>query len=581
MSNDYYFDSSCKAAYRFEAGYLRTDSQSENHLTAVHSPTESPSDFKEDLCAARLSSASSQYFYCPDSNLTEDFPLKWDSDPAVVVLRARTISCCLWLKFNSTSGRQNIVGKYDPATNQRSFMIYSQDGNLRVAWGYNDGFNETVLVSGLTFNTGIWYHVGISIDNAEQAAIFEVWNDSTDTVDCRELKEFILTPLAITPAALSIGADHSGNNCLDALIDELLIFNTRKSPVEFALIRHGNYTGPRANCFFFDPNCVSEYSFEIDPGGLLDSIGTNHLTDYNTVHYDSGPWQEQGRSLYLYRPELEYLQRPDSDLSAGFPLKFGNTTKTFTMCFWLRFDARTGTYSDIVSKSSTVNGKKSFCIYLQGSQLYFYWGYNSGNSNEAISSTSISLDRWYHLGVAVNGGPSPSILFRLYDSVQQKVITHTIYHPTNELFVGTGPFSVGLHQGASNPFYGWIDELVIFSDLKSKFEMDAIRNGDYFRPLRWGSVETEGHTTPYIPEVGTKVISDGALTAYRPNSEIKVISSGIMVLARVDFYRFYSNFFGSDPNVVAVYLFEDVPGFANDSTGRNDLTNVGPVEKVE
>lgn len=586
MANDVYFDSTCKAAYLFESGYLATDSQSSNHLAAHNNPTASSADYKEGLCAANLAKSSAQYFHLLDANLATDFPLKWDDDPAVLRLASRVFSCCFWIKFATTTGRQSIVGKYNSASAARSFLVYSQDGNLRLAWGYNEGTSEHVLIAGVTFNTSIWYHVGVSIDNDEQIAIFEVWDDSSKVVACRELKEFILDSLAITPASFTVGADHNGQNCLDAKLDELLVFNVRKSPVEYALLRHGNYTGPRANCFFFDPNCVSEYSFELDPGGLIDTFGLNNLTDFNTVNFDAGPVKEQGRSLYLDRTQLEYAQRTDANLSASFPLKSGSVSSDFSICFWIRQDTRSWSYGDnyIVSKSSSTNGQRSFGVYITSSgTLYFYWGYNSGNSSTTISTgLGLTLDRWYHVGISVSGGSSgtPTILCRVYDGVQQKVVLHSLYYPSNALSIGSGSFSIGTHANTSNTLYGWIDECVIFKDLKSKFEIDAIRNGSYFRPLRWGSVECTGLLSPYVPTDTMKVISDGLVVPYVPTDTMKILSCGLMCLIEADLYKVYTNTFVGDPNVVAVYTFENSPGFENDQLGLNDLTNIR-VQQVE
>ena len=90
-----------------------------------------------------------------------------------------------------------------------------------------------------------------------------------------------------------------------------------------------------ANNFTGDVNCVALWNFE--SGALTtDSIGTNTLTDNNTVGTNASDFKEGAACADLTRANSEYFSITDADLDAGFPLKSDDSNKKISVCFWFK-----------------------------------------------------------------------------------------------------------------------------------------------------------------------------------------------------------------------------------------------------
>jgi len=558
MANDFYYDPTCKAQYRFEASYLLVDSQSDNHLFDHNTVSESSSDFKEGYCAASFSAASTQYFTCTNSELCEGFPLKWFDTPAERAKHSSIISFCFWVKFYDVTDQQNIVGKSSSADGC-SFLCYSDNGQLTIDWGYNEGASFYSYPAGLTFNSDEWYHVGVSLDETDQIAYFHVWNDSAQEIICNRVQTLISEHLSTTSAPLSIGADGDGSNPLNAIVDEVVIFSTFKNSLDFDNIRQDIYKKPALNAFYTDPECVALYNFEMNPGFTQDSQGSNHLTQYNTVKQDLIYFKRDRSSAYFRANELGSLSILDSNLGADFPLKSGSASKKFSICLWFRIPGNIFSY--MLAKGSTTNGKRSFAVYIDYMTPKIQWSYDGTNYDTYITY-GLTYERWYHMGISLDGD-SKYLIARIYDSVQQKVVFYESYNVLNELFLSDGPFTLGVQTPGTQYFKGWLDEVVVFNDVRTLFEIDRVREGTYFRNLDFAVTESSGSTVLHMKTAG-----------------IECCSSGVMVAVRGRNY-FPANNYSADPTCIASFSFEEDPGTLVDSIGGNDLTDHGTIERVQ
>ncbi len=577
MINDFYGDNTCKAHYRFESDLINIDSKSVNHLTNVNAVTSS--DCKEGFHSALLSSA---YFFIPDSELSDDFPLKWIEDEDERSEYVPIISVCFWMRPAVTTGIQTVVAKYDPL-GRRSFRVYLDDGGIYVGWGYGGGSNEFTVVPGVTLNVGTWYHVGVSLSDAEHIAHVRVWDDSTQQIICNYLEELIVLPLSITDANFTIGADHGGNNKFTGRIDELVVFNTYKKPPEIDAIRKQIYTGPIViNSFYDDPTVVSLYTFEDDTDIFKDYFGSNSLTGYSLPGYDpiycdTSHYKEGLKSVRLKPSLRQYASINDTDLSSNFPLKSQGVCK-MTLCVWFRINSVHD--SDVICKTYDEDGGRSFAIRIDGATLRCVFGLWGGESYDTFTVGSLTLKRWYHLSVVIDQ-VSFAVIIQLFDGAQYRVVKTIVSFLTGHLHLSTAPFTIGRRNGTDYYFDGWVDEVVIFHDLKTLHEIELIRASTYHRRLKESYVCSVGPQVIYgLEPPGRSVCSVGTQSLYSPNDTFNVCAAGLYVLYR-PVNRFISNNFFKDPNCVACYSFEQTPGLAIDHIGGNTLTVHGPVEQVQ
>jgi len=228
------------------------------------------------------------------------------------------------------------------------------------------------------------------------------------------------------------------------------------------------------NNVYTDPCCKALWRFERNRM-LVDTISTNTLTMVGTPVIDIADFKEGGSCIdFEYTGSTQYLTIDDANLSTGFPLKNGDTSKKFTWCFWMKQESQAVNPTYLVSKFHNTS-KRSFAIMTYTNKLQAYWGYNNGASNEVVSSNlSIVNGEWYHVGVVVDG-IAKTFYIRVFRA-SNSVITTYSHTQTNELSVKDAAFRIANRDGDTTYRYdGKLDEVVIFNSKLSSTSIDAIR----------------------------------------------------------------------------------------------------------
>ena len=108
-----------------------------------------------------------------------------------------------------------------------------------------------------------------------------------------------------------------------------------------------------ANDFSGDPNCVALWRFE--NGALIaDSIGSNTLTDVNTVGTDTSDFKEGAACADFERSSLEYFYINDANLDSDYPFKSGDTNKKISFCEWFKLES-TGILQFLYAKANNTS----------------------------------------------------------------------------------------------------------------------------------------------------------------------------------------------------------------------------------
>jgi len=268
-----------------------------------------------------------------------------------------------------------------------------------------------------------------------------------------------------------------------------------------------------ASDFSTDPRCQALWRFE---NGLNDSRGGNHLIDVNGVGFDPAEKKEGSYAGVFEKANSEYAYRADADLDPGFPFKNGDTARKISVCGWLRpWSYAYPGY--IFAKFDTTGNRRSFALTRYGAYIRVYSGYNGGASSEYFETNLfMSNSEWYHLGVTFDGLNKAGTV-RLFRANNGTTYSWPFTF-NNEPYIGTADVTVGSRHGGGDFFNGHLDELVVFNDLISINEIDAIRSGTYTGPLPgYVKADTLGTLVAYslTPDVGyVQADALGKLVAY-------------------------------------------------------------------
>jgi len=238
------------------------------------------------------------------------------------------------------------------------------------------------------------------------------------------------------------------------------------------------------NDFTYDPHCVALYRFE--NGALtIDSKGSNTLTAYNNPVVDTTNFKEGESAIDFESTSKQYLSIADSDLSDNFLGKAGTSNRTGTILFWIRPESA-GTR--IICEKFNKSYQHSFIIghgqsYPMNTINIIFYLYRDGTDifDSYNFGTNLICDasHWYHIALVleeVNG--KTNYRMRIYDATASQLLaadkTGTWDYILN---VGTADFQIA-GRDETVCYDGLMDEYVVFNDVLTVDQIDAIRNGN-------------------------------------------------------------------------------------------------------
>lgn len=248
------------------------------------------------------------------------------------------------------------------------------------------------------------------------------------------------------------------------------------------------------NVFTHDPNCVALWKFEA--GALTtDSIGTNTLTNHGVAE-DAVNFKQGACAADFESTESDYMYRSDANLSAGFPLKSGDTSKKYSFAFWAKFESFTAIRYLFSKGYASLYG-----IDLQVSAT----GVLSLSTYGSWNIATLVTGRWYHIGIS-GDAIAKTATARIWDDIAGSAATYTHTY-SGESGNSTYDFVIGSIYNKSTCFLdGLIDELVVFKDVKTVADFDLIRDGWYGAPLLAGTIAAVSELQGNITGVSTLLV---------------------------------------------------------------------------
>jgi hypothetical protein len=227
-----------------------------------------------------------------------------------------------------------------------------------------------------------------------------------------------------------------------------------------------------------DDNWVAHWKME--SGTVVgDSVGNNNLSQGpNNVTADTADFVQGDASAYFQRSLATRMFIAHADLDSGFPLKSGETNRTFSYTFWLNLDT-VGVEQWIISVASDPPNR-TMRIYVDSSNnLSLDLSVDGTAWTTGAHASALSADTWYHVGVTFNNSDN-SYRIRIYDRTAEATLgvdkTGTLVTP----FIGTGSLYFGF--AGSDTLDGNLDDVRAFSDVLAAGEIDQIRDFTYLAP---------------------------------------------------------------------------------------------------
>jgi len=204
-----------------------------------------------------------------------------------------------------------------------------------------------------------------------------------------------------------------------------------------------------------DTSLISYYKLDESSGNATDSVGSNTLTNNNSVTYSTG---KINNGANFVRASSQYLSKVDDtslDLSANM-----------SVSFWLNLSSLPGTNETqgLVTKDNTYGiyyqdsaGTKRFGMFSVLSSSYTFHTFN----------TTLSTSTFYHVTWTKSGTTSSLYINGIL--VSSGSATATMDNTTGSFFLGLG-------DGAGEYLNGQLDEVAIWSRALSADEVSQIFN---------------------------------------------------------------------------------------------------------
>ena len=206
---------------------------------------------------------------------------------------------------------------------------------------------------------------------------------------------------------------------------------------------------------------VSYWKMDESSGNATDSVGTNTLTDNNTVTSASG----------IINTGRQFKSGSNESFSVVSNASLTGGDVDVTVGGWVYLDTTPGEMHCFGKWNESASREYSLIYATAGGSVFKFQLSENGTSTSILSATTfgaVSACTWYHvigwfdsannqIGISVNG------------------ISNTASAPS--AFSGTAPLFIGSRTGAGNFLDGRIDEAFLFRRVLTSTEINNLYNG--------------------------------------------------------------------------------------------------------
>lgn len=422
--------------------------------------------------------------------------------------------------------------------------------------------------------------VSIVLTPSTLNAQLTLWEDDLDTSSL----------IFIDLLSLSFNVFNAHATVVDSITHDAPLLSLSTSPIEVKGVQYATQLG--------GPHCVALWNFE--PGALtIDSKGSNHLTDYYYATESVDGFKRGAGAVDFEASLKQKMQIENANLSPGFPLTPGDTSKLISVCCWIKPETvSNGTTMRIFAKYNYEAVECSFAVAIYSTKIRVGWGTGDSATTYATTNPTLVVGQWYHVGVVANG-VGKTLYVRIWDDTAQMVYEFS-YTPTLELYAGYSAVTVSGLPNYESDIYGYdglLDELAIFNNLLTPADIDLIRTSgvpaygypEEFGPDAVGYVDcldvgvTPKAITVKIPKSVSVNLIGISFTGYTPIIKLPHAApkQSLSLALHSDFAvltKYVYNMF-SDPSLKSRFKFNS-GALTTDSIGTNTLTSHGTPDTI-
>ncbi len=262
-----------------------------------------------------------------------------------------------------------------------------------------------------------------------------------------------------------------------------------------------------APVFRDDSNLVSLWLLEEASGARADAVGSNDLTDNNTVGQSTADPKEGDACADFESGNNEYLSITDA-VQTGL-----GVTGNLTICGWAKPETN-GVNGALAAKYTAGGNQRSYALYLSstGSVGATISGDGSATVTAESPGSRWSAGTWIHVAVVYDGTD-----IRVY--LDGALASNGASNPatySGGIYNSSAAFNLGAwNAGASLWFDGLLDEMAVFDRALSADEVAGIAAyGIQTRPVTTGELTFSGSLSLKVQRaVAGELASSGALAS--------------------------------------------------------------------
>lgn len=236
MANDFTSDTGCHGHWRFQGSSLEVDDSTyANHLTLGKTTAAmiSTSTYVESTSCFVCSSGGGKR---ADTALDSGFPFKSGTTN-------QKMSFSIWIQTSAnTTGFRYIAGKHDGTNDKRSWSLWKETTSTTHRIGMTLGTTGGASWSTVNFGpvaTGIWYNIGLRLNNDDRNYQCEIYNASNSAIS--SYSGTYTTSFPLTTAAFFLGwrSDNSSDAASNflGLMDEAIVLNRILTDTQMQALR--------------------------------------------------------------------------------------------------------------------------------------------------------------------------------------------------------------------------------------------------------------------------------------------------------------------------------------------------------
>jgi len=202
---------------------------------------------------------------------------------------------------------------------------------------------------------------------------------------------------------------------------------------------------------------VSYWLLDETSGTRSDSVGSNHLTDNNTVGYDTG----------MHNNAAKFVKANSESLSLAAPGLINTIipAKSMTISMWVKFDV--DEYLIALREGVTGSTTAGFTVYYGNGQPKMEFVPTDGTHELPARSATLTTGVWYHLLYVYDNVANTGLV---YTNGVAGTLAEYAYTPSIE----QGSFRLGAWSNGSTGITGLMDEVAIWSRVLESDEITEL-----------------------------------------------------------------------------------------------------------